>query len=79
MSRIPGVTKGGSLLARIGFAISRKRLGKVAIPLRLHALNTRILFGYAQMELAQDAGKSVPASLKKLASVRAATRIGCPF
>jgi hypothetical protein len=54
-------------------------LGRVVKPVRIYALHSRLLRGYAQMELAQAAAKQVPASIKSLASVQVATRIGCPF
>ena len=79
MARISGVTKGGSLIARIGFWLSRRRVGKVVPPLRLHALHSRLLMGYGQMELAQDRARRVPADLKSLVQIRVAMQVGCPF
>jgi len=46
---------------------------------RLHALHSAVLFGYGQMELAQEKSKRVPADLKALGQVRVALRVGCPF
>jgi hypothetical protein len=79
MARIAGVERGGSLLARIAFFLSRRRLGRVVRPLRIHALSSRLLFGYGQMEQAQLGMKRCPADLRSLASVRVAMRVGCPF
>lgn len=79
MARLEGVTKGGSLLARIAFYMCKRRLGRVVQPLRIYALHGRMLKGYVQMELAQDKARHVPAGVKALAGVRVATRIGCPF
>ncbi len=79
MSRIAGVTEGGSWLARIAFFLTRRRVGKVIRPVRVHAMHTRLLVGYGQMEMAQDKARRLPAGLKSLAQVRAAMRIGCPF
>ena len=52
MARIEGITKGGSLLARIAFFFSKRKVGKVTTPLRIQALHTQILTGYGLMELA---------------------------
>ncbi len=79
MARIDGVQSGGSLLARIAFFLTRRKVGRVVKPVRVHALHTRLLTGYGQMELAQDKARRLPAALKSLAGVRAAQRIGCPF
>jgi hypothetical protein len=79
MARIEGVTKGGSVWARVAFFLTRRKLGRVVKPVRIYALHSRLLRGYAQMELAQAAAKSIPAGIKSLASVRVALRIGCPF
>ncbi len=79
MARIDGVTHGGSLLARIAFFMTRRRLGKVIRPIRIHALHGRLLYGLAQMEMAQEKATSVPVAVKALAQIRIAMRIGCPF
>ena len=79
MARIQGVTRGGSLLARIAFFMSRRKLGKVVRPVRVHALNPSLLLGYGQMESGQGKAKSFPPAVKALAKVRVAMRIGCPF
>ncbi len=79
MARIDGVTKGGSLLARIAFFFTRRRVGRVLKPVRVHALHARLLYGYGQMELAQEKARTVPVAVKALAQVRVAMRVGCPF
>ncbi len=79
MARIDGVTRGGSLLARIAFFMTRRRLGKVIRPIRIHALHGRLLYGLAQMELAQEKLHTVPTVVKSLAQLRTAMVIGCPF
>ena len=61
MSRINGITRGGSLITRIVFFFSKRKVGKVTSPIRTMALNTVILWGYGQMELAiGKSKKSVP-------------------
>lgn len=79
MARIDGVTEGGSLLARIAFFLTRRKVGRVVRPVRIHALHGRLLQGYGGMEMAQEKARRAPAALKTLAGIRAATRIGCPF
>ena len=79
MARIDGVSKGGSLLARIAFFFTRRRVGRVVKPVRVHALHGRLLYGYGQMELAQEKARTVPVAVKALAQVRVAMRVGCPF
>ncbi|HEY3244654.1 MAG TPA: hypothetical protein VGM03_15035, partial [Phycisphaerae bacterium] len=71
--------KGGSALARLAFFLTRRKLGRVVKPVRIYALHSRLLRGYAQMELAQAAAQRVPGRIKSLASVRVALRVGCPF
>ncbi len=79
MARIRGVEQGGSLLARAAFWMTRRKVGKVIRPVRVHALHTRLLTGYGQMEMAQEKARRLPAALKSLVHVRVAMRIGCPF
>ena len=79
MARIQGVERGGSLLARIAFFMTKRKVGRVVRPVRIHALHTKLLMGYGQMEQSQAGAKRVPAALKLLGQVRIALRIGCPF
>jgi hypothetical protein len=79
MSRIAGAPKPPSLFARIVFWFAKRRLGRVPLPVRIHALHGKVFSGYARMELAQDKAKRVPFKVKTLASIRTAMRIGCPF
>lgn len=79
MARLPGVTEGGSWLTRLIFHFVRRRLGRVPRPLRIRALAPPILRGYVRMEAAQEKAGSVAPALKKLAQVRTAMRVGCPF
>ena len=79
VARIEGVIQGGSLLARVVFWMSRRKLGRVIGPLRVHALHTRLLAGVGSMETAQEKASTVPATIKVLAEVLVAMRVGCPF
>jgi hypothetical protein len=79
MARIEGVTRGGSLWARLAFFLTRRKVGRVVRPVQIQALHPCLLWGTGQMELALEKATLVSAILKALASVRAATLIGCPF
>ena len=79
MARIKGVYKGGSLIAQIVFFFSKRKVGKVPKPIRIMALHIPILKGYAHMELAQEKAKQTSHTIKKLADLRIATLVGCPF
>ena len=46
---------------------------------KILAHHGRLLFAQGQMELGQEAAKSVDPLLKDLASIRAAMLVGCPF
>lgn len=79
MARLEGVQRGGGFLARVAFFLTRRKVGRVIQPVRVHALHSRLLLGYGQMEQAQEKAQLVPAALKTLASLYAAKQIGCPF
>ncbi len=79
MSRITGVNRGGTILARLAFFFTRRKVGRVIRPVRVHALHSRLLFGYGQMEMAQEKADKIPSALKSLAQIRVAMRVGCPF
>jgi 4-carboxymuconolactone decarboxylase len=53
--------------------------GKLIEPVKVAAHHPRLLRAQGQMEMGQEAAKSVPAKLKALAGIKAATMIGCPF
>jgi hypothetical protein len=46
---------------------------------KITAHHPRLLKAYGQMEMGQGATASVPAPLKALAGIKAATLVGCPF
>jgi hypothetical protein len=49
------------------------------MPVQIAAHHSKILWGYAQMELSLGASGLVDAGLKDLAQLRVATLVGCPF
>ena len=69
----------GGLLTRLAYALTKRKVGRVVIPVQIVAHHSRILGGQAQMELSLGASRLVDAGLKNLAQLRVATLIGCPF
>lgn len=73
----------GGLLRRVFvgliYYLTRRRLGKVIMPVQVTAHHPKIFWGYIQMEQSQAGGKLVDPKLKGLAELRVATLVGCPF
>jgi hypothetical protein len=84
MARIPGAPRnqGGPLrrlFVGIVYSLTRRRLGKVIMPIQVTAHHPRIFWGYVQMEQSQGGSKLIDPRLKGLAELRVATLVGCPF
>jgi hypothetical protein len=84
MARIPGASGNqggfiGRLWVRIVYSLTRRRLGRVIMPIQVTAHHPALLWGYGQMEHSQAGAKLVDAKLKGLAELRVATLVGCPF
>jgi 4-carboxymuconolactone decarboxylase len=84
MARIHGAPSNrGGLIRRIFvgivYSLTRRRLGRVIMPIQVTAHHSRILWGYGQMEQSQASSKLVDPKLKGLAELRVATLVGCPF
>jgi len=84
MARILGasIQQGGPLrrlFVWIVYSLTRRKLGRVVMPVQVTAHHSTILWGYAQMEQSQVGSKLVDAKLKGLAQLRVATLVGCPF
>jgi alkylhydroperoxidase family enzyme len=84
MARIsgPDLKKHGFIarnFVRFVYRMTRRKLGKVVAPVQIMAHHPRQLQGYGMMEQAQMKSHLVDASLKELAQLRVATRVGCPF
>ena len=58
---------------------ARKRLKKDIAPLDTLATHPDVLIAYTRYSLALDKTNLVPAKLKKLAQIRAAKLVECPF
>jgi AhpD family alkylhydroperoxidase len=79
MARLEGITRGGSVLTRLIFLLSRRSYGKVIAPAKVYALDPGLLFTVAFMEEGQEHAKQVKAEVKQLARMLVAWRIGCPW
>ena len=69
----------GGLLTRIVYALTKRKLGRVVMPVQVTAHHPQILWGYGQMEQSLLSSRRIDTALKDLASLRVATLVGCPF
>jgi len=86
MPRIEGVEASqASLFVRAIYSLARRGVGKLTgrreliEPVKNMAHHPRILLGIGQLDLAVEAGKSVPSRFKQLAMLRVARLVECPF
>ena len=80
MARIDGVaSRRAGLLTRLAYWMSKRKLGRVVLPVKIMAHHPRLLRAVGSMEMGQEAANSVDTSLKSLAHLKVATIIGCPF
>ena len=80
MSRIRGVEANqANALTRFVYWMTKRKLGHIVEPVKVSAHQPRLLLGMGQMEMGQQALKSVEPKLKALAEIKAALLIGCPF
>jgi len=84
MARISGapINVGGPLrrlFVRLVYFLTRRRLGRVIMPIQVTAHHPKIFWGYLQMEQSQMGSKLIDSKLKGLAELRVATLVGCPF
>ncbi len=84
MARVSGapLDQGGMLrrfFVRIVYSLTRRKLGRVVMPVQVTAHHARILWGYGQMEQSLMGSNLVDDKLKGLVQLRVATLVGCPF
>ena len=80
MARIRGVeAKDAGLFTRFAYWMTRRKVGRVIMPLKVTAHQPRLLRAVGEMEMGQLALDSVQPSLKALAGIKTAMLIGCPF
>jgi len=80
MARIHGVPKNkAGLMARFAYWYAKRSFGKVPEPLAVVSHHPWIARGYGAYEFALERARLVDPELKALASLKAATLVGCPF
>jgi len=80
MARIRGVEPNeAGLFTRFVYWMTKRKIGRVVLPLKITAHHTRLLRALGEMETGQLAANSVDPKLKALAGIKAATLVGCPF
>jgi hypothetical protein len=68
-----------SLFTRVIYALTKRKMGRVVMPVKIAAHHPKLLWGYGQMEQSLLSSHLVDAALKDLAQLRVATLVGCPF
>jgi hypothetical protein len=84
MARISGADPSrqsffSGMFTRIVYALTRRKVGRVVMPVQVTAHHPAVLWGYGQMEQSLLSSHRVDAALKKLATLQVATLVGCPF
>jgi hypothetical protein len=84
MARIEGADPGKQgmfqgMFTRIIYSMTKRKVGRVVMPVRIAAHHAKLLWGYGQMEQSLVSSRLVDEALKNLAEVRVATLVGCPF
>ena len=80
MARISGVEPGQTnLFTRFFYWMTERKIGRVIVPIKITAHQTRLLWGMGQMEMAQLGLRTLDPALKALAGVKVAKLVGCPF
>jgi AhpD family alkylhydroperoxidase len=64
---------------RIIYALTKRKVGRVVMPVKIAAHHAKLLWDYGQMEQSLLSSHLVDAALKDLAQLRVATLVGCPF
>lgn len=64
---------------RFLYAMTRRKVGRVVMPVQVMAHHPRILWGHGLLEDSLSRSRQVDEALKELVQVRVATLIGCPF
>ena len=67
------------LFTRIVYGMTRRKVGRVVMPVQLVAHHPKLLWGYGQMEQSLASSQLVGVGLKDLGQLRVATLVGCPF
>jgi hypothetical protein len=80
MARIEGVEpRRAGWLTRLAFWMARRRVGRLPEPMAVSARHPWVFRAYGAFEYGLDRARRVEGRLKALASLKAATLVGCPF
>jgi hypothetical protein len=80
MARIQGVEpRDASLFIRFVYWMVKRKIGRVIQPIKITAHHPRLLRAVGQMEVGQEAAKTIDLALKALVDIKTAMLIGCPF
>ncbi len=80
MARMEGISdEKASRLARMIFAAVRRKTGSVSESFRIMGWSPRLLLGWSLMEATIDNERQLDAKLRKLAEIKTAAMVGCPF
>ena len=86
MARMQGVEPHeAGWFIRLMYWLVKRKIGQITgkkqliEPIKITAHHPRLLKALGQMEMGQEAARSVPVALKSLASIKAATLVGCPY
>jgi AhpD family alkylhydroperoxidase len=78
-ARIRGVERSSNPLVRYVFRESRKRFGRVPVPVAVTAHHPPLLAGYGMLELVTERSHRMDERLKQLAELKAAQLAGCEW
>jgi hypothetical protein len=80
MARIPGLEpRDASVFIRFVYWMVKRKIGRVIQPIKITAHHPRLLRAVGQMEMGQEAAKTIDLALKALVDIKTAMLIGCPF
>ena len=68
-----------SLLSRLIYWVTRRRFGKVLLPVKIHGHSPRRLLGFSLMTTIDTRPREVEPLLILLGQARVASLVGCPF
>jgi hypothetical protein len=67
------------LFTRLIYSLTKRKVGRAVMPVRIAAHHAKLLWGYGQMEQSLLGSRLVEEPLKNLGELRVATLVGCPF
>jgi hypothetical protein len=67
------------LLTRIIFWLTKRRLGRVPLGMRVRARDPKLFRNVVRMDLYAVSQGAIPVRLKELAQLKVAMMVGCPF